>query len=75
MESQLSDYAAQDQKLQMELSLNGFPRYVGPCICQAFYYNACNSQHSIEHNVLTEFSHKKLGTCLALLDNNIRCSV
>lgn len=28
VESQLSDYAAQDQKLQMELSLNGFPRYV-----------------------------------------------
>ncbi|XP_062376069.1 CDK2-associated and cullin domain-containing protein 1 [Sardina pilchardus] len=26
MESQLSDYAAQDQKLQMELSLNGFSR-------------------------------------------------
>nr|XP_046209525.1 CDK2-associated and cullin domain-containing protein 1-like isoform X2 [Oncorhynchus gorbuscha] len=26
VESQLSDYAAHDQKLQMELSLNGFPR-------------------------------------------------
>ncbi|XP_024280167.1 CDK2-associated and cullin domain-containing protein 1 isoform X2 [Oncorhynchus tshawytscha] len=26
VESQLSDYAARDQKLQMELSLNGFPR-------------------------------------------------
>lgn len=26
MESQLPNYAAQDQKLQMELSLNGFPR-------------------------------------------------
>ncbi|KAM3862725.1 CDK2-associated and cullin domain-containing protein 1 [Diretmus argenteus] len=26
VESQLSDYAARDQKLQMELSMNGFPR-------------------------------------------------
>lgn len=28
VESLLSDYAAHDQKLQMELSMNGFPRSV-----------------------------------------------
>lgn len=28
LESLLSDYAAHDQKLQMELSMNGFPRSV-----------------------------------------------
>lgn len=31
VESLLSDYAAHDQKLQMELSMNGFPRSVWGC--------------------------------------------
>lgn len=38
VESLLSDYAAYDQKLQMELSMNGFPRSV-LTIHKSHYFN------------------------------------